>query len=129
MRVVAAALLALGCAAGWAQSPEQQREVQRALIQRDQQSAEFAAQLKGGQDLQSLQVLHGRQLLDAQQPLSANPEVDAQLRPYQRQRMAEERVLRLPLPVVRATPAVPPLPLPGRPQPLVQPIAPQGFGG
>src|SRR5712664_2471569 len=56
-----------------------EREVQRALIQRDQQSAEFAARLQG----HSLEALHQRQLLElgtAQPPLS-----------YQRSRMARER--------------------------------------
>jgi hypothetical protein len=43
--------------------------------------------------------------------------------------MAEERILRFPPPVVHAAPSAPPLPLPGRPQPLVEPVAPQGFGG
>ena len=128
MRLLPAALL-LACSAGWAQTPEQQREIQRALIQRDQQSAEFAAQIRGTTDLRDLQTLHDRQLRDAQQPLSANPGLDAQLRPYQRERMAEERVLRFPPPVVRPAPAVPPLPLPGGPKPLVDPVTPQGFGG
>lgn len=128
MRLLPAALLAL-CCAGWAQTPEHEREIQRALIQRDQQSAEFAAQVRSAQDLRDLQGLHARQLLEAQQPLSANPALDAQLRPYQRERMAEERVLRFAPPVVRGAPSAPPLPLPGRPKPLVDPVTPQGFSG
>ena len=129
MRPAIALLLLFGCGAGWAQSPEQQREVQRALIQRDQQSAEFAAQIRGAQDARDLQGLHARQLLEAQQPLSADPAFDAQLRPLQRERMAEERVLRFAPPLVRAKPSAPPLPLPGGPKPLVEPVTPQGFGG
>lgn len=42
----------------------QQQDIQRALIQRDQQSAEFAAQLRGSQDLQGLQTLDAAQLRD-----------------------------------------------------------------
>jgi hypothetical protein len=122
----AAALLALACSAGFAQTAEHQREIHRALIQRDQQSAEFAARLNGSANLEDL---HERQLRDAQQPLSANPEVATQLLPYQRQRMAEERVLRLPPPIVRVPPSQAPLPLPGRPQPIVEPVAPHGFNG
>jgi hypothetical protein len=124
----AAALLALASSAVFAQTPEQQREVQRALIQRDQQSAEFAAQIRGSQRLQELQSLHARQLLEAQQPLSSDPTIGTQLLPYQRERMAEERVLRLPPPVVRVPSSEPPLPLPGRPKPGVEPVTPQGFG-
>jgi hypothetical protein len=124
-----AALLALACSAVFAQTPEQQREVQRALIQRDQQSAEFAAQIRGSQSLQELQSLHARQLLEAQRPLSSDPAIATQLLPYQRERMAEERVLRLPPPVVRVPSSEPPLPLPGRPKPGVEPVTPQGFGG
>lgn len=75
MRVVLMTILVsiAGAAAG------DEREVQRALIQRDQQSAEFAARLQG----RSLEALHQRQLLElgtAQPPLS-----------YQRSRMARER--------------------------------------
>jgi len=126
VRWAAVLLVALACGTGFAQTPEQQREVQRALIQRDQQSAEFAARLNGSPGLEGL---HARQLQDAQQPSSANPEVASRLLPYQRQRMAEERVLRLPPPIVRIPPSEAPLPLPGRPQPLVEPVTPHGFNG
>jgi hypothetical protein len=125
----AAVLLGLACSAGFAQTPEQQREIQRAVIQRDQQSAEFAAQLNGSPNLRELQSLHARQLRDAQQPSSVDPETAARLLPYQRERMAEERFLRLSPPVVRVTPSEPPLPLPGRPKPGVDPVTPQGFAG
>jgi hypothetical protein len=56
------------------------------------------------------------------QPLSADPEIARQLRPYERMRMAEQdaHVLQLPPPVVRETGE--PLPLPGRPQPGVDPV-------
>ena len=80
-------------------------EIQRALIQRDQQSAEFAARARGD-DVSRLQQLHARQL---QEPVHPIPE----LRPYQRQRMADERTLVLPPPVVRVKAPEAPLPLPG----------------
>ena len=94
-----------------------ERAVQRALVERDQRSAEFAARLHG----RSLDALHARQLLE---PASQFPE-------YDRSRMAQEReaVLQLPAPVVRA-PQKPqaPLALPGGPRPGVDPVAPQSFG-
>jgi hypothetical protein len=110
----------------------QQQEIQRALIQRDQQSAEFAAQVRGGSEARaSLEALHARQLGEAMVPLSPNASVATQLLPYQRSRMAEERELRLPPPIVRA-PAIPgierALPLPGGPRPGVDPVTPEGVG-
>lgn len=119
MRVVLMTILVsiAGAAAG------DEREVQRALIQRDQQSAEFAARLQG----HSLEALHQRQLLElgtAQPPLS-----------YQRSRMARERdafVLRFSPPnqKVGSDPEFrAPLPLPGGPAHAVDPIPVQGFGG
>jgi len=94
-------------------------EIQRALIQRDQQSAEFAARVRGA-DLSRLEQLHVRQLQEPVQPIPA-------LRPYQRQRMAEERALILPPPVAIKK-ADAPLPLPGGPRHGVDPIPAQGFG-
>jgi hypothetical protein len=94
-----------------------ERAIQRELIERDQQSAEFAARLHG----RSLDTLHARQLLE---PASPFPD-------YDRSRMAQERgaVLQLPPPVVRA-PGKPeaPLPLPGGPRPGVDLVAPQSLG-
>ena len=43
------------------------QEIQRALIQRDQQSAEFAASVRGG-DRASLEALHARGVLVEQIP-------------------------------------------------------------
>ena len=114
----------------------QQRDFQRALIQRDQQSAEFAAQLKGGVEARKqLEQLHEQQLRDTRAPLSVSPDVARELLPYQRERMSEERdgyVLRLPPPVVRPSregAAASPLPLPGGLRPGVEPIAAPGVGG
>ncbi|MGH8690528.1 MAG: hypothetical protein ACREUS_05810 [Burkholderiales bacterium] len=121
MRFFAALMLITGC--GVAVADEQQ--VQRALIQRDQQSAEFAAQVRGSQDRAALQNLHARQLLEAALPAN-------QPMPDQRERMARERELVFSppavRPVVRARPPEPPLPLPGGPRHVVDPIPLQGPG-
>ena len=103
-----------------------EQEIQRALIERDQQSAEFAAGVNRG----SLENLHQRQLLEAGRPLHPDPEIARQLRPYERERMARERegfVLRLPPP--RVTDPGKPLPLPGGPRHGVDPVPSQGVGG
>ena len=108
-----------------AANPHEQ-EIQRALIQRDQQSAEFAA----GANRQQLQQLHDFQLRNAGRPLHPDPQIAAELRPYERQRVAQERegfVLRLPPP--RVTDLEKPLPLPGGPRHGVQPVTPDGVGG
>jgi len=112
---------------GWpfAAIPNEQ-EIQRALIQRDQQSAEFAAGVNRG----SLENLHQRQLLEAGRPLHPDPEIARQLGPYERERMARERegfVLQLPPPKVHQ--AEKPLPLPGGPRHGVDPVPSQRLGG
>ena len=116
MKFFLAGLLA-GLAAAALADEYTERAVRRALIERDQQSAEFAARLHG----RSLDTLHARQLLE---PASQFPD-------YDRSRMAREReaVLQLPPPVVRA-PGKPqaPLPLPGGARPGVDPVAPQSLG-
>ena len=109
------------------------REIQRALIQRDQQSAEFARR--------GLENLHSNQLRDAGKPLSPDPVIARELLPYERQRMAREREL------VKSgsepdfqkrrdgksgsDPDFKPLPLPGSggPPQLVQPISTPSIGG
>jgi hypothetical protein len=106
-----------------AANPHEQ-EIQRALIQRDQQSAEFAAGANRG----SLEMLHQRQLME--RPLHPDPEIARELRPYERQRMARESegfVLRLPPP--RVIDLEKPLPLPGGPRHGVEPVTPDGVGG
>lgn len=116
---------------GWPLSaiPNEQ-EIQRALIQRDQQSAEFAA----GVNRPALQQLHDDQLREAGRPLHPDPEIARQLRPYERERMARERegfVLRLPPPKpnLQSDPDQKPLPLPGGPRHGVEPIPAHGVGG
>ncbi|HEX5476649.1 MAG TPA: hypothetical protein VFX09_02240 [Burkholderiales bacterium] len=109
-------------------APAQQQEINRALIQRDQQSADFAAAVRGASVPPGLAATQQREALI---PLS--PDAAAgRLLPYQRQRMAEEYVLRLPPPVVRV-PAQPeeraPLPLPGGLPRAVEPVTPGGASG
>jgi len=99
-----------------------EQEIQRALVQRDQQSAEFAARVRGA-DTTSLEQLHARQQLEIMtQPL--RPE----LRPYQRQKMTDERVLALPPPTVTLErKPEKALPLPGRPGHVTDPVPAQGL--
>ena len=106
------------------------QEIQRALVQRDQQSAAFAAGVRGG-DRAALDALHARQLTEiGTQPLHPDPAVARQLQPYQRQKMADERALVLPPPVVHPVraqkPALSPSPLPGGAGHIVDPIPAQG---
>ncbi|MGH8709047.1 MAG: hypothetical protein ACREVD_13435 [Burkholderiales bacterium] len=86
----------------------QEAEVQRALIMRDQQSAQFAARLGGAPlaELQRLENLGARQLLEVQK------DPPPALRAYERQNAAQAHVLALPPPVVRASAPEEPRPLP-----------------
>jgi len=97
----------------------QEQEVQRALIQRDQQSAGFAQQLKQSQEQvqpapgdnrhlnerQRLENVSGQQLLDVEKDPPQAP------RAYERQKAADERTLLFAPPVVR-------IPEPQKPRPL-----------
>lgn len=88
----------------------QETEIQRALIERDRQSAEFARP--------ELRELHQRQ---DQAHLPPRPD---QRFLEQRERDAVTRTEKPP-----ATPDYRPLPLPGGPRPGVDPIPVQGVGG
>lgn len=92
----------------------QEQEIQRALIERDQRTVEFAARLRGAPlvELQRLESLSARQLLRVQKALPPG------LRAYERLSAAQEHVLQLPPPVVRA-------PAPEKPRPL-PPALPTG---
>jgi hypothetical protein len=107
----------------------QEQDIQRALIQRDQQSAEFAARIRG-MDTWGLEQLHARQLRDAALPLNPDPAIARQLEPYQRQKMADERVLAFPPPLVKEkppeAPVSKPLPFPGGERQGIDPVPPQG---
>jgi len=102
MRLVLVMLAALAGAA-----LAEDRDVQRAVLQRDQQSAEFAA----GARRAELETLHQRQQLE----MAVNP----QPADYLRGRMAQEREQ-----VLRQRP----LPLPGRPAANLDAIPLKGFG-
>jgi hypothetical protein len=114
---------ALVLAAAGVPSLANEQEIQKALVQRDQQSAEFAARLRGA-DTGRLEQLHSRQLLE----ISTQP-LQPELRPYQRQKMSDERALVLPPPAVRAekTAEQKPSPLPGGPRGVIDPIPAQGL--
>ena len=119
-------LVALAAALAMFPLRAQEIEIQRSVIQRDQQSAEFAARVRGA-DTAALQQLHARQLMEVMtMPLQA------ELRPYQRQKMADERTLMLPPPAMMVKPpaekpASSPLPLPGGPKHGVDPIPVESF--
>ena len=96
-----------------------EREVQRAIIQLDQRTADFAR----GTPSAPLDPRVG-------QALHPDPEIARQLRPYERMKAAEgsEFVLRLPPPVEQ--PKIDkPLPLPGGPRPGVDPVTLPGGPG
>jgi len=98
----------------------QEQEVQRALIQRDQQSAGFAQQLKQSQEQvqpapgdnrhlnerQRLENVSVQQLLDVEKDPPQAP------RPYERQKAADERTLLFAPPEVRTQQPQKPRPLP-----------------
>jgi hypothetical protein len=97
-----------------------QEEINRALIERDQRTAEFAAGVSGNVDRRGLELLHQRQLFEARP-----------LRPYDREQMARERegfLLRLPPPVIKDS-SRKPLPLPGGPRHGVEPVPADRVGG
>ena len=116
---LAAALLALCPLGCLAQSPLQEQEIQRAIIQLDQRGADFAR----GTTSPPMDPFVGR-------PLSPDPDIARQMRPYERMKAAEARdanVLQLPPPVVRnelrseARKEEKPLPLPGGPRGALEP--------
>ena len=123
MRLLAPFVLSAACAAAVANEQDSQREIQRSVIQRDQQSAEFAARIRGA-DTTRLEQLHARQLAETLRPQG----LPSELHPYQRQKMADERALVLPPPTVVVKAPEKPLPLPGGPRHGVDPIPLQGYG-
>jgi hypothetical protein len=107
-----------------------EREIQRALIQRDQQSAEFAT--RGVEARRAMETLNARQLRDAGQPLNPDPVIARELQPYERQTMARERMALPPIDQpAKITPPPQPLPLPGSggPPGVVVPISAPSIGG
>jgi hypothetical protein len=90
MRIVVLLLLSLPALA-------QEQDVQRALIERDQRTAEFAARLRGAPLIEQQRLEN----LAAQQLLRVEKALPPALRAYERQQAAQDHVLQLP-PVVRA---------------------------
>jgi hypothetical protein len=103
----------------------QEQEVQRALIERDQRTVEFALRLRQSQespqpapgDERHLRERQALENLGEQQLQSVQKELPLELRAYERQRAADERILRLPPPVVRVPQPEEPRPLPVEPLP------------
>lgn len=78
----------------------QEQDVQRALIERDQRTAEFAARVHNA----PLAEQHRLGNIAARQLIEVRPELPPELRPYERQKAAREIdsfLLRLPPPVAR----------------------------
>ena len=126
MRLLLLALLRLSCLLPLTclANPHAQ-EIQRALIERDRQSADFAR----GVASQPLPADTGR-------PLHPDPVIARELRPYERLRDAEAREIRFAPPVVMRKKSgsdpdseAKPLPLPGGPRHGVEPIPATGVGG
>jgi len=119
MKRLAAVLLLGGLPlAAVCQIPQQQVEIQRALIQRDQQSAEFSRR--------GLENLHSNQLRDA------GRQVNPELLPYERQTMERERMVLPPIDQpLKFKPPEQALPLPGSggPPRVVEPISAPSIGG
>jgi hypothetical protein len=132
----AAAFLLAVAVPALAQLPQHQVEIQRALIQRDQQSADFARGTAGS-DRAARDAQNVRQLRDAGQPLSSDPTIARELLPYQRETMAREREMFPPLndrpvPVAKPAPRIDKgLPLPGSsgPPQVVEPVTGPSVGG
>ncbi len=146
-RTSIALLLLAALAAGTAQADES--AVQRALIQRDQQSEAFSRQLRQSQEalrvppgdtsrrrqLESRQLqerqeaenVDARQLREAGRPLAADPGVARELRSYERERMAGEQQLAPRAPTEQTEPSPAPLPLPRAARRGVDPVTPDRF--
>jgi type II secretory pathway component PulK len=121
------ALLAMAAAC---LADDQGQAIQRALIQRDQQSAEFAT--RGVEARRAMENLNANQLRDAGLPLSPDPVIARELLPYQRQTMARERMMLPPIDQpAKFTPPPQALPLPGSggPPSIVVPISVPSIGG
>lgn len=103
----------------------QETDVQRALIQRDQQSAQFALRLQQSQespppapgDQRHLRELQELENLGDRQQRSVQTALPPELRAYERARAAAERLLVLSPPIVRAPEPQKPRPLPVEPIP------------
>jgi hypothetical protein len=103
----------------------QESEVRRALIERDQQAAEFALRQKQSQespqpgpgDNRHLRERQELENLGAEQARSVQKDLPPELRAYERERAAQQRTLRLPPPVERVPESELLRPLPVEPLP------------
>ena len=107
-----------------------EREIQRALMQRDQQSAEFAQ--RGSEARRALETLHSNQQRDLGVALSPDPALARGQLIYERQTMAREREMFPPInQPAKLEPPAKALPLPGSggPPGVVVPISTPSIGG
>lgn len=105
----------------------QEQDVQRALIQRDQQSASFALQLRQSQqkDISNhLAERHWFDNLSAWQIRSVALDTPQELRPYERQKAADERLLLFAPPEVRTLAPEKLRPLPAQMPQVVTSVGP-----
>jgi hypothetical protein len=104
----------------------QDQDAHRAVIQRDQQSAEFAARMRGEEASRRLEALHEQQNRELAHP------VRPELQPYQRERFSRERSRIFqdeqssPEEKSAPVPDLDALPLPGGLPRGVDPVVPQG---
>ena len=105
----------------------QEQEIQRALIQRDQQSASFALQLRHSQQKDTSNHLAERHWFDnqaARQIQSVAMDTPQELRPYERQKAADEHLLQFAPPEVRMPAPDELRPLPAQMPQVVTPVGP-----
>ena len=105
----------------------QEQDIQRALIQRDQQSASFALQLRQSQQKDTSNHLAERHWFDnlsAWLIRSVGLDTPQELRPYERQKAADERLLQFAPPEARTPAPDKPRPLPAQMPQAVTPIGP-----
>jgi hypothetical protein len=105
----------------------QEQDIQRALIQRDQQSASFALQLRQSQQKDTSNHLAERHWFDnlsAWLIRSLAFDTPQELRPYERQKAADERLLQFAPPEARTPAPEKPRPLPAQMPHAATPIGP-----
>jgi hypothetical protein len=105
----------------------QEQDIQRALIQRDQQSASFALQLRQSQQKDTSNHLAERHWFDnlsAWLIRSVALYTPQELRPYERQKAADERLLLFAPPEARTQAPEKLRPLPAQMPQAVTPIGP-----
>ena len=105
----------------------QEQDIQRALIERDQQSASFALQLRQSQQKDTSNHLAERHWFDnlsAWLIRSVGLDTPQELRPYERQKAADERLLQFAPPEARTAAPDKLRPLPAQMPQAVTPVGP-----